>query len=115
MKIINGNFGATGAARFEDGMFYIGGMKYQRESMHSMNFDTKTEKELSALSVVLGIFIMIMLGALFGILGFLGGLLLTIAGSHKKTTTYLVEIILDDGKQATVSCSRREYDRLMAA
>jgi predicted ferric reductase len=72
---------------------------------------TEKEKEYSAISIVLGLFITFFLGAMFGILGFLAGLLLTIAGARKITTKYLVEIQLNDGNHLTLQGNRKETKR----
>ena len=112
MKIISGSFGAIGTASFDDnGWIALFGDKaaaYPPGDIEQSTAWQETEKEYSLLSVALGVIITFFLAVGFGILGFLGGLLLTIAGSRKNYKKHLVEIRFADGKTVTLLGSRKE-------
>ena len=115
MSIISGNFGSAGKASFdENGWIAIFGDKsaaYSPSDIEQSNAWQEVKRDYSILSVALGLVISIVLGVTFGILGALGGILLTVAGSKKNYKRNLVEIRFTDGNVVTIEGSRNETKR----
>ena len=115
MKIISGNFGSLGTASFDDnGWIAVFGEKaaaYPPSQIQDAKAWREEETRISVLSVVLGIFITAFLALMFGILGFIGGLLLLLVSSKKNKTRHFVEVTFEDGNAFKAEASRTEMKR----
>ena len=115
MKIISGNFGSLGTASFDDnGWIAVFGDKaaaYPPSQIQDAKAWREEETKISVLSVVLGIFTTAFLALMFGILGFISGLLLLLIGSKKHTTKHFVEVSFQDGNSFKAEASRKDMKR----
>lgn len=115
MKIISGNFGSLGTASFDDnGWIAVSGDKaasYPPNQIQDAKAWREEETKISVLSVLLGIFITAFLALMFGILGFIGGLLLLLVSSKKNKTRHFVEVTFEDGNAFKAEASRTEMKR----
>ncbi len=109
MKIIGGSYHPNAQVFWADTeTLSIANRRYSVDDMREIKSREETHKVLSPMSIVLGCFITFFATAFLGILGFLGGILITIAGAYSRKQFVVIDAKLIDGSQVSLLGKHRE-------
>lgn len=109
MKIIGGSFAPGADAFLVDGnSVSIANRRYSIDDMREIKSREHIEKVLSPASIFVGLVLTLIATAFLGILGLIGGILVTMAGAYSKKHRVVLDIKLIDGAEVTLSGKHRE-------
>jgi len=113
MKITAGSFGIDGTLEIlENGDLLINSRQISSGNIERVDSSAEFKKSLNWIwSIFFGLSTFIAT-ILFGLVGFLIGLLITAAGAYDNKKIRYAEIIFSDGKTVTVTGSKRDFDNI---
>lgn len=117
MKIIGGSFGTKGRATLKQGQLVLTGDSqggYNPEDIQTVNATAHKDRKFSVLSLFLGLLLTWIAASFFGLIGFILGLLLAVAGSFHSTKWEQVDMQFTDGRSVTLNCNRNAVKSLFA-
>lgn len=117
MKIVGGQFGVSGSASLNEKDLTIKGAKrgvYTCDQVRAVNTEVVKEKKFGITGFILGAIVLgVLFAALFGFLGAIIGIALSVVGSFYSKKHHFADVQFADGMSVRLQCSGYSANELV--